>query len=58
MMMMIALLSTVVKGFVRDLAHTHTKKKMSGKNPIFTNLKKKIRAHRASSKATRLLLTK
>jgi hypothetical protein len=31
---------------------------MSGKNPIFTNPKKKIRAHRASSKATRLFLTK
>jgi len=26
--------------------------------PIFTNLKEKIRAHRASSKATRLFLTK
>jgi len=28
------------------------------KNPIFTNLKKNIRAHRASSKATRLFLAK
>jgi len=28
------------------------------KNPIFTNLKEKIRAHRASCKATRLFLTK
>jgi len=26
--------------------------------PIFTNLAKRIRAHRASSKATRLFLTK
>ena len=42
------------KAFVRDLAH---KKKMS-KKPIFTNLKNKIRAHRTSSKATRLFLTK
>jgi len=33
MMMMIALLSTVVKGFVRDLAHKHTKKKNVRKKP-------------------------
>jgi len=45
------------RGFVRDLAHTHTKKKSETK-PIFTNLKERIRAHRASSKATRLFLTK
>ena len=45
------------KGFVRDLAHTHTQKKSETK-PIFTNLKEKIRAHRASSKATRLFVTK
>jgi len=31
---------------------------MSETKPIFTNLKEKIRAHRASSKATRLFLTK
>ena len=44
------------KAFVRDLAHQ--KKKWQEKKPIFTKLKKKIRAHRASSKATRLFLTK
>ena len=38
--------------------HTHTHTKMSETKPIFTNLKEKIRAHRASSKATRLFLTK
>jgi len=37
-----------------ETLHTHTKKNVR-KNPIFTNL---IRVHRASSKATRLLLTK
>ena len=47
--------------FVRDkdLAQKKEKKerkKMSGKK--FTNLKKRIRAHRASSKATGLFLTK
>ena len=44
----------------KDLLETlHTRKKqMSEKKLIFTNLKKKIRAHRASSKATRLFLTK
>ena len=41
----------------------HTKRKKEKKcqeNPIFTNLKKRIRAYRASSKATslRLFLTK
>ena len=97
------------KGFLRDLAHTHTKEDAKGdpaalefalktakvaqgtlvsirpsdtdvyvrtpssrplgniliyiyisqkQKPIYTNLKEKIRAHRASSKATRLLLTK
>ena len=44
------------KGFVGDLAHTQTQKKTSETKPIFTNLKEKIRAHRASSKATRLFL--
>jgi len=44
------------KVFVRDLAHK-VKKIVRG-NPIFTNLKKKIRAQRASSKVTRLFLTK
>jgi len=42
--------------------HTHQKKmkknKMSETKLIFTNLKEKIPAHRASSKATRLFLTK
>ena len=42
------------KTFVRDLAH---QKKMK-KKLIFTNPNKKIQAHRASSKATKLLLTK
>jgi len=52
------------KAFVRDkdLAHQTNKNKRREKNVrkklIFTNLKKKIRAHRASSKATRLFLTK
>jgi len=48
------------KAFVRDkgLAHKKEKrKKVSGKKPIFTNLKKMIRAYRASSKATILFLT-
>ena len=43
------------KRFVRDLART---KKNVRKKLIFTNLNEKMRAHRASSKATRLLLTK
>jgi len=42
------------KGFVRNLAHT---KKKSDKTDIHES-KEKIRAHRASSKATRLFLTK
>jgi len=42
------------KGFVRDLAHT---KKNSNKTDIHES-KEKIRAHRASSKATRPFLTK
>ena len=51
------------KAFVRDkgLAHTPKRKKEnknSRKPQIFTNLKKKIRAHRASSKATRLFFYK
>ena len=44
-----------------ETLHTHKKnenKKNVRENPIFTNLKEKIRAHRASSKATRLFLTK
>ena len=41
------------KSFVRDLVHT---KKKSGKIDIHES-KEKIRAHRASSKATRLFLT-
>ena len=49
------------KAFVRDKGLAHTKrqkgKKMS-ENPIFTNVKKRIRAHGASSKATRLFLPK
>jgi len=44
------------KGFVRGLAHTHTKKQMSEKNDIHES-KEKIRAHRAASKADRLILT-
>jgi len=37
----------------------HTpQKKTSEKKPIFTNLKKRIRAHRASGQGTRLILTK
>jgi len=49
------------KGFVRDPAHNQKKKeqkKNGQKKTIFTNLKEKIRAHKASSKATRLFLTK
>jgi len=47
------------KAFVKDkgLAHTHKKKNVR-KKPVLTNLKKRIRAHRASSKATRIFLTK
>ena len=42
-----------------ETLHTHIhKKKCVRKNPIFTNLKEKIRAHSAASKATRLFLTK
>ena len=43
------------KGFVRDLAHT--KNKMSKKTDIYES-QEQIRAHRASSKAIRLFLTK
>jgi len=49
------------KAFVRDKGLAHQKKrgiKNVRKNPIFTNLKKRIQAHRASSKATGLFLTK
>ena len=42
----------------RPCTHTHTQKKKIRSKPIFTNLSEKIRAHRASSKATRLFLTK
>ena len=38
--------------------HTHTHTKKCHEKLIFTNIKKKIRAHRATSKATRLFLTK
>jgi len=43
--------------------HTHKKGEKKGggnvsKKPLFTSLEKKIRAHRAFSKATRLFLTK
>ena len=44
------------KGFVRDLAHTHTQKKISETKPIFTNLKEKIRAHRLPAKLLDYLL--
>jgi len=43
------------KGFVRDLAHT---KKMSQKKTDILESKEKIRAQRASSKATWLFVTK
>ena len=43
------------KGFVRELAHTN--KRMSNKTDIHESTQK-IRAHRASSKATRQFLTK
>jgi len=49
------------KAFVRDKDLAYKKKqegKKVRKHPIFTNLKKKIRAHGASSKATRLFLMK
>ena len=42
---------------LRQMPCIHTKKE-NRKKMIFTNLKKKIRAHRASSKANRLLFTK
>ena len=45
------------KAFVRDKGLAHTKKKCQKKcqkNPIWTNLKRRIRAHRTSSKATKL----
>jgi len=45
------------KGSVRDLAYTHKKKKCQKKTYIHES-KEKIRAHGASSKATRLFLTK
>jgi len=51
------------KAFVRDegLAFTQKKGEKNKKcqeTPVFTSLKKRIRAHRASSKATGLFLTK
>jgi len=48
------------KAFFRDkgLAHKKEKGKKMSETPIFTNLKKRIRAHIASSKATRVFLTK
>ena len=42
------------KVFVRDKGPAHTKKKNVRKKPIIANLKKRIRAHRVSSKATRI----
>jgi len=46
------------RGGRKTLFETFTNKKKSQKKPIFTNLKKKIQARKASSKATRLFLTK
>jgi len=51
------------KAFVTDKERPCAEKKKWGeknvrKNPIFTNLKKRIQAYRASSQATRLFLTK
>jgi len=52
------------RAFVRDKGLTHTKEKAKKKEtkrqqkPIFTNLKTRIRAHKASSKATRPFLMK
>jgi len=52
------------QAFVREKLHTQKrgkrekKKKKIQENSIFTDLKKRSRAHRASSKATRLFLTK
>jgi len=44
--------SLVEKGGRKALLETlHTQKKKCQKSPIFTNLKEKMRAHRASSKA-------
>jgi len=42
--------SLAERGGRKALLETLDKKTMSGKKPIFTNLNKKIRAHRASSK--------
>jgi len=50
--------SLVERGRRKALLETlHTQKNVR-KKPIFTNLKEKILAHKASSKATRLFLTK
>jgi len=49
------------KAFVTDKGLAHQKKggkKNARKIPIFTNVKKRIRANKAFSKATRLFLTK
>jgi len=40
------------------LENLHTQNEIGQEKPIFTNLKKTIRAHKASSKATRLFLAK
>ena len=45
------------KGFVRDLVHTQKKQNVR-KNPDIHKSQEQIRAHRASSKDTRLILTK
>jgi len=45
------------KAFVRDKDFAPQRKNVR-KKPIFTNLKKRIRAHRASSKATRIFFMK
>jgi len=51
--------SLVERGGRKALLETlHTQEKKCQENPIFTNQKKKIRAQWASSKATRLFLTK
>jgi len=50
--------SLVERGGRKALLETLLTKEKCQEKPIYTNLKKKIRAHRASCKATRLFLTK
>jgi len=50
--------SLVERGGRKALLETLDQKKLLGKKLVFTNLKKMIRAHRASSEATRLFVTK